>query len=309
MEAVRLSGPAYVLGELVPLAAMTPAAPAELRDRLAANGFDRVSVADRGPVALAAEAVAAVLAGTGTGPSDVDAVLHATCSYWAEPAGLAAAVHEQVLAGNGLAGARSVGLWLAESGNLTALLRQARALLLGGGLRTVLCVTADAVPARPGEYRAMPSAVTVNGDGAAACLLSLDRPGPYELEAVGQHAAVRMAGYGRGQGVLKQLEVVRGVRAATRAVYAAAGTGPADYRRLLTNNYGAPTRRDLATAAGFPPDAAWAGNVARTGHVFAADGLLDLIDSERADPLAPGERVLLVSSGPVSWGAASLRRT
>jgi len=298
---LHLSGPEYVLGDLLPLA---DAVPAELADRLAANGFGHVSVADRPPVALAAEAVGKVLAATGVDPGEVDAVLHATCSYWGGGGPL-----EDRLADHGLAGARSAGLWLAESGNLTALVRTARSLLLGGGLRTVLCVTADAVPAGPGEFRGMPSAVTVNGDGAAAFLVSTTVPGPYELVAVAQHSAARMAGYGRGQGALKQLEVVRGVRAATRRAYAAGGTGPGDHRRLLTNNYSLSTVADLARAAGIRPALAWTGNVPRTGHLFAADGVLNLVDSERADPLRAGERVLLLSSGPVTWGAVSLRRT
>jgi hypothetical protein len=36
----------------------------------------------------------------------------------------------------------------------------------------VLVVVTDAVPHLHGEHRTMPNAVTVSGDGAAACLLS-----------------------------------------------------------------------------------------------------------------------------------------
>jgi 3-oxoacyl-[acyl-carrier-protein] synthase-3 len=176
-------------------------------------------------------------------------------------------------------------------------------------MRTVVVVAADAIPRLPGEYRAMPNAVTINGDGAAACLLSTDVPGPYQLDGIGQAAAARMATENRGRGLREYLEFLAGVRQAVARLYSACGTSGHSYRYLLANNYSAANLDDFADVAGVPKDRVFRDNVPKYGHVFTADGLINLAGLTQTVEVLPGERVLLLSTGPVSWGAIGLRKS
>lgn len=304
MTTVTLSEPAYAVGELVPVEQV--AAPAALAERLRAYGFATCSVADRPPSELAADAVADLLLRHGLTGGDIDAVVYGTCSHRGEPAG-----HQGVrgmLDRLGLAAARLYGVWLGESGNLVGALRLARALLTSAGMRTVLVVVADAVPKRPGEYRAMPNAVTINGDGAAACLLSTVRRGPFTVEGIGHCASPAMSAAERGSGLREYLEFMTGVRAALTALHNESGTGPDSYQWLVANNYSASNLSDFADLAGIAHERVFRGTVPRHGHVFTADGLINLAALTDSAKVAPGDRVLVLSTGPFSWGAIGLRR-
>lgn len=86
-------------------------------------------------------------------------------------------------------------------------------------------------------------------------------------------------------------------------------SGPADYDWLVTSNYCTTNVDDFADLAGIDRDRVFRGTVARYGHVFAADGLINLAELTGTGRVAPGERVLVLSTGPFSWGAIGLRRT
>lgn len=78
---------------------------------------------------------------------------------------------------------------------------------------------------------------------------------------------------------------------------------------MVTNNYSSANLEDFADVAGMSADRVFRRNVDRIGHIFAADGLINLADLEATDELAPGDRVLVLSSGPCSWGAMSVTRS
>jgi 3-oxoacyl-[acyl-carrier-protein] synthase-3 len=308
IERISLVGPAYEVGQLVPIADAVPGhIPDELANRLNDNGFDRCSVADDPPSALAARAVAKLLDGTGVTPSAIDAVVYATCSYTSEP-DPAGSVREHVLRPAGLDHAALYGVWLAESGNLASVVRLARGLIRAKRHVTILCVVADKVPNRPGEYRAVPNAVTINGDGAAACLLSAQCTGDYLVEGVGQFGAPVMTTFVKGEGLRKHLQIMTGIRGCCNRLYAATGQPGDAYRWLITNNYARRTLDEFAGMAQIPPDRLYLGNLARHGHVFTADGLINLTDLTRAG-VDDGDRVLLLSTGPFTWGAVGLIRS
>ncbi len=238
----------------------------------------------------------------------MDAVVYASCNYGVAPAtAQEEAVRSTVLEPFGLGAARLFGVWLGESGNLASAMRLARSLLVGANLRTVLVVVADAIPAQPGEYRAMPNAVTINGD-AAACLLSTRLPGPYQLVGIGQAAVPAMAAAGRRRGLREYLHFMSGVRSALTLLYQTSGTTAESYQWMVANNYSAANLDDFADIARIPHDRLFRGNVPRYGHLFAADGLINLAGLAESTEIVPGERVLLLSTGPFSWGAVGLLR-
>lgn len=284
MNPVTLSEPAYAVGQLVPVEQV--AGHGLLFSRLRRHGFDTCSVAGRPPSQLAAEAVSALLRRSRPGGGGVDAVVYGTCSHRSEPPGDGRV--RGMLDRLGLAAAGLYGVWLGESGNLAGAVRLARALLAGSAARTVLLVVTDAVADRPGEYRAMPNAVTVNGDGAAACLLSTADVGPFTLEGVGHRASAVMSAPGRATGLKEYLEYMAGVRASLTALYDDVGAGPEAYRWLVANNYSTANLGDFAELARIPHDRVFSGTASRHGHVFTADALITLLRSPPRPGSPPG---------------------
>jgi 3-oxoacyl-[acyl-carrier-protein] synthase-3 len=99
-----------------------------------------------------------------------------------------------------------------------------------------------------------------------------------------------------------------GVRGALTALYQASGTGPGSYQWLVANNYSTANLGDFADLAGVPRERVFRGTVARHGHVFTADGLINLAALTAAEQVAAGDGVLVLSTGPFSWGAIGLQR-
>ncbi|MFD6883930.1 3-oxoacyl-[acyl-carrier-protein] synthase III C-terminal domain-containing protein [Rhodococcus sp. NPDC060084] len=207
----------------------------------------------------------------------------------------------------GLASVPFVGVWLGESGNLVGAVRLARG-LLRSGMRTVLIVVTDAVPQRHGEFRAMPNGVTVNGDGAAACLASTALGEGYVLEGIGHAATPGAAQAQRLTGLREYFRFMAGVRSALTQFSDVSGIRLDSYQWLVANNYSATTLDDFADTAMIPRDRVFRGTIARHGHVFTADGLINLADLHDGEAINPGDRVLVLSTGPFSWGVLGLRQ-
>lgn len=308
----------YALGRFHPIEkALGGAVTAEHLQQLREHGFRNVAIGgpDEGPVTLARRAVEQVLASGVDRPSQVDAVIYTTCSYWSDRVGprqrpgsaLSDRVTEQLLRPLGLSTAQLRVVYLAESGNWVSAIRIARNWMAVRGLRRIVVVTADAVPDRPNEYRAMPNSVTINSDGAAAVLLCTEG-GVFQLEGCRQVTSSRMLGYVKGQGLQKYLEIIGGIRAATDRLLAEAGTTADDYERLVTNNYSAQTLHGFADATGIGRQRLFTDNVPKFAHAFSADVAINLADCDASGALSPGQRVLGLSTGPMTWGAVSLRR-
>lgn len=306
-----VTGLAYRLGREQPIEqALAGQVGPELLQRLRSVGFRSCAVSSDTARQLASAAAAASLEAARLRPSAVSAVVYATCSFWDEQAGQlnAARVYDEVLAELGLGHAALWGVGLAESGNLASALRVARNLLRVERANAVLVVTTDKVPLRDGEYRAMPNAVAINSDAAAACIVTREKCSGFALEEVVQVSSPRMMSHAKGNGFAKHLEVVAGVRGCVGTVLQRRGLAAADFRWLITNNYGIPTLEGFADAAGFARDRLYLSNVPRFAHAFAADNLINLADAVAHGELSVNERVLTVSTGPLTWGAASLRR-
>ncbi|MET0793584.1 MAG: 3-oxoacyl-[acyl-carrier-protein] synthase III C-terminal domain-containing protein [Polyangiaceae bacterium] len=309
--AVYVRSIAYVLGRILPIAdALVDRGPPDLLAKLLAAGFRSYSVSELSAPRLAREALAATLTRSERSASSIDAVVYATCSFWGDSVGELhrASIHRDVLAPLGLDHVALHGVGLAESGNFASALRTARNLLRCGDARNVLVVTTDRVPNRTEEYRAMPSAVTINSDGAAACLVSSEPGAGFELEEVAQVSSPKMLLHRKGEGLQKYLEIVAGLRAAFDAVRRRLAVRAEDYAALVTNNYAPATLANFAQAVGVVPERVFIDNVARFGHAFAADNLINIDDLCRSGGLRKGDRLLALSTGPLTWGAVSLRQ-
>src|SRR5262249_8402338 len=101
---------------------------------------------------------------------------------------------------------------------------------------------------------------------------------------------------------------MRGVKEAASTALTRGETRPDALRALVTNNYTRPIMRGYAEQTGVDAQRVYLGNLARFGHAFSADTLINLVDADRAFGLARGDKVLVLGSGPTAWGATLLTK-
>jgi 3-oxoacyl-[acyl-carrier-protein] synthase-3 len=287
-----------ILGEPQPIASIEPIArDAALLELLHANGLRDYRRADIEPPELAARAIAATLEISGVHPRQIAAVVWASTSFQ-DRAWYTTDISSR-LGDLGLWTATTVGVTLAECGNLVPALRVASA-LAASEHRNVLLVATDRCFTP--EQRLIAPSVSVLSDGAASCVVTSERRG-YEMLAL-RHCTNHRARPENGAPSVRLLhQNAEGMRRVARAALADAGVRAEDITRLITNNL---TRSvvDVFTAqCGVGGDRAYLDNVASHAHVFAADGLINLA----ASGARAGDTFLLATNGTCNWGAAVLR--
>jgi 3-oxoacyl-[acyl-carrier-protein] synthase-3 len=288
------------LGEARPIAGIEPIArDPDLLDFLHANGLRDYRLADRDPPLLATEAMRASLERSGLDPRQVGAIVWSSTSFQ-QRSWYTDDISRQ-LGELGLWTAVPIGVTLSECGNLAASL-QVAAGLVADGHRHVMVVVADRCPG-PDQRLVAPS-LAVLSDGAASCIVSAE-PGGFELLAVAQCANHRA----RPEQPAGSMQVLRhnaeGMRRAATAALAKAGLEPDAVAAMITNNLASSILEMFATQAGISFARVYTDHLASHGHVYAADGLLNLDDC----PVGKGEALLVATNGTCNWGAMVLRRT
>jgi 3-oxoacyl-[acyl-carrier-protein] synthase-3 len=161
----------------------------------------------------------------------------------------------------------------------------AGALVTGGGHRAVLVVAVDRVGAAAERLRPF----AVFSDGAAACVVAREIESPVQLLAT---AAAVDARDMHPNGELS----ARLARRVNDDLAARTGTRTGDIRRLAHHNIFKPVISLKEQQAGFRADQLYLANIARFGHVFACDPLINLVDMMREGLVDSGDLVALGSS-------------
>jgi 3-oxoacyl-[acyl-carrier-protein] synthase III len=209
----------------------------------------------------------------------------------------------------GISSAIPVGVFAWECANLHLAMRTSADLIATGRTSSVLVATADRC--LPGETRILPPNLTVLSDSAASAILSTE-PGPspcFAIVGAGEHSDPSLWKLD----VERELQefyrgTVDGIKAAVAGALASSRMSIGDVSSVITNNYNLSIMRTFAAQIGFDAKRAWTKNLARFGHAYAADNIINLADMVSAGEVPPGAHVLLVSSGPTTWGATLLRR-
>ncbi|MFJ5259395.1 3-oxoacyl-ACP synthase [Streptomyces sp. NPDC088387] len=199
---------------------------------------------------------------------------------------------ETVLNGLGL-DCPFLGLTLNRCTNLVTGLGVAEALVRAGRHHNVLVITAD----RMATESARVENFALFSDGAAGCLVTT-RPGDYEI--LGSATAQDPRALDWGNEISADLS-----RQVNDALLTPHGLTPGDLAGVLHNNLFLPIVVMKERLAGFTPAQLDTTNTARTGHCFAADPLINLVDRRTA----PDGYYLLATSVPGSRAAMLLRRT
>lgn len=187
------------------------------------------------------------------------------------------------------------------TGLMTAVALAADHLRANPAARRAVCVSADVLP--PGAKREI--IYNVVSDGACALLVERDAARSRILA----HRRVTK-GYYWNAGASRN-EIVAAyfptARAVVRDTLAALGLQPADVALVLPHNVSLRSWQILLPMLDIPADRLFAGNIARIGHVIAADNFINLADAREARRVAPGDRILLFTFGfGASWACMVL---
>ena len=301
--AAFLRGPSYVLGEreanytdidnLGELAAQFRMAPnAQLW------GWGGIRTTQRDLADLAADAGSATLRAAGLHPSSIGALL--LCSNripgLAEDHGTFVA---NVLTGIGLGDIPAYGVNLNRCVNLLAGLDVARALVTSGRHDQVLVITTD----RVADGAARMSQFALFSDGAASCVVAAQAGEVASYELLGCATAQDTATLDWTSQISSDL-----AREVNHRLLAAPGLKLGDIAALMHANLYLPLIVMKERQAGFSTEQLYTGNIARIGHCFAADPLINLVDRAELGHVDRGRYCLLAASVPGSRIGALLRR-
>jgi 3-oxoacyl-[acyl-carrier-protein] synthase III len=181
----------------------------------------------------------------------------------------------------------------------------AEALVTKGLSRNVLIVAGEKFG--PPGARFLPEAVSMAGDGAAACIVSSEarqeEDGAFRLAYVGTRPYKQVEAASDSTQML--LEMFRAMRNAAADCYEACHLQPADFRWIVPGDYNTLTSVTHGTLLGFSPDRIFLKNVGQLGHI-PFDPLINLANLTREQLIAKTDRVLLFLCGPVYCGAIAL---
>lgn len=237
--------------------------------------------------ALAVRSGRLTLSAAAVEPGEVDALVLCSTTFPADIAEHGELI-ASVLRGLELTSVPVTGVTLNRCANMLTGLQLAAAMVTGGRSRTVLVITADRVAAESARI----TDFALFSDGAASCLVTRPTDGAAEsYEWVADAYAQDPEALGRGNEISADL-----ARAANQRLFAEAGIGIEAIDGLLHNNIYLPIVTMKEVQAGFDQSQLDTSNIARVGHCFAADPLINLADRRAAGTVRPGGLYLLASS-------------
>jgi 3-oxoacyl-[acyl-carrier-protein] synthase-3 len=302
-----MSAIAYVLGERRPideLEALKGNAP--MLQAFKAARFEHYCKSSHSPIELACQAMEQTMAKAAIKPSDIDYVLYC-CEYNPD---LQSHKHLHLeCARLGLHAAIPVGLYFTGCGNYASGMAMAQSLIRSGQARNVLLLTADCSPE---ERRVVPPSIAIMSDGASSCVLSAARqPGDDGFEVIDTQIDVlhRMATLDP-VGNPKEYKIAMFDR--TRVVFdricTSAGLQSSDVDALISQNLEITTLTMMCHRFRLDPAINFTDNLPAIGHAGLADNLINLQDFLRLGRLPEQALVLMLATGPYSFGITALRR-
>jgi len=204
-------------------------------------------------------------------------------------------------------GIRRAAIFCATYGGCTNLLQAAltaKALVQQGRARHVLIVAAERF-ADTGS-RLMKEAVSIAGDGVAACVVSVAALGTsraFTLDFISLAPYKNMQPGGDMANLL--LEMFRALKNAAADCYEALHRQPRHYSWVVLGDYNRQTSLTYSKLLGFQPEKTFLDNVGRLGHI-PFDPLINLADLAESRRVKSDDALLLFMCGPISCGALSV---
>ncbi|MEJ1355069.1 MAG: 3-oxoacyl-[acyl-carrier-protein] synthase III C-terminal domain-containing protein [Candidatus Sedimenticola sp. (ex Thyasira tokunagai)] len=281
-------------------------------ETLSSLGLSCFSKCEGNIVDYAAQSIKKVLNSSGIEPRAIGAMVYATNTIdHTEPHqdALKCAMHEL-----GLHHSYPYGISFSGCGNLQAGFVIATSLMAQGYYSNILLVAVDTANQSytSENSRVYSNNVSVFSDGAAACLLttSIDDNSGSVFRWVCTELVTdsRIVDYGRENNWAEIMRCTEfGIVDASQKALRKAGLSCNDIRVLITNNYNLSVTRLFSMAIGMSDSKVFIGNLGRYGHVYSADGLINLATFAETVRLRPGDNIMMLGSGPNTWGITILK--
>jgi 3-oxoacyl-[acyl-carrier-protein] synthase-3 len=285
---VYLTGAHYVLGELesdYTTISNRAAKVAEYRmaDSPQLWGWGRVFRTERTLEQLAIDTGRGSLAGAGIDAADIDAVV-LCCTWMPGSANEHGAFVQTLLRGIGLGDIPVYGQSFNRCVNLLAGIDVAHALAQSGRYRRILVITTDRIFDEADRL----VSYAIFSDGAASCVVTTDEPA--------DGFVIRGCATAQQTGSLESSNEISSdlAREVNEKLLAPLEMKAGDIAALMHSHIFKPLLILKERQAGFTPDQLQPDHIARFGHCFAADPLINLVER----PINPDQFCLLASSVP-----------
>ncbi len=296
MSEVYLHGPRYVLGEIE--ADHTSIANLAARARefqmppdAGLWGWGGIRRTERDLEDLAVATGSATLRAADLPPDSIDALMLCSTRIPGPAEGHGRFV-ERVLTGIGLGDIPFYGQTLNRCVNLLAAIDVARAFVAAGRYRRVLVVTVD----RVADESLRMTNFALFSDGAASCVVSADAG-----ETTAGYALLACATAQEAATLEWSSELSSDLaRQVNRRLLEPLGMKLGDVGGLMHANIFKPLLVMKERQAGFTPAQLYTANIARIGHSFAADPLINLVDRAALGHVRDGGFYVLAASVPGS---------
>jgi 3-oxoacyl-[acyl-carrier-protein] synthase-3 len=261
-------------------------------------GFHQLHVSDRPAYDLALDALRRLLAEADVEPECVDLLLYAGAlpgSHFVDDgSALAGFCYPAARLQYECGMVRAAALGIAQggcTGLMSAVTMAIAHLRAHPEASRVACVSADVLPA--GAKREIIYNVVSDG----ACALLVERRATRNV-IVAHHSITKgyywHAGDSRNEIVASYFPTARAI---VDAVLAKAGLGAAELAAVIPHNVSLRSWQILLPMLGIPIERLFSDNIARKGHVIAADNFINLYDAMAAGRVVAGDRLLLFNFG------------
>jgi 3-oxoacyl-[acyl-carrier-protein] synthase III len=317
MRPIYLKGISYVLGQQKPIEELTVLARDPRRlESYRAMGFRHFRHAEEPASVLATQAIERLLQEHQIQPEKVGVVLYCSNTLGEEDY---YRVLQRSFARMGLNRAFPIGVHFTFCGNFGSGLRLAVALIGSGDVDSAIVVCTDKNETCDDPKRLVEPGVGITSDGAAACLLTTEG-GSLRVIGVSQLVDHTMSQIDISDIHTREktrsveffeysLSSLRGRKEASLAFMKRFHVDPAAVVGFVANNYGENTLKGFAADSGVSWERVFRANVDSNGHVHSADNLINLKTFLDRRPASTGDKILMLSTGPYSWGFAAVEAT
>lgn len=273
-----------------------------------ARGLEFYTESPLMPYELAKVVVKNTLDGSGFSPELIDFIILVTDSFWDESHFTRSSLNH-LMNELRLINAQPIGLFMAECTGSSVALQLATGLINAEKADNILIVCANKVKPGNDHERIIQPGISILSDGSAACLVSSKKSGDYQILSIEQKHSSALEELNPEENFEQFVKSsISGFGAVARKLFEKTTSSSKNFNWLLTNNYLKHIVLMIASEIGFDKNQCYFDNISRFAHAHTVDTLINLADFTVSSRAMFGEKLLLLSNSPTSWGAVALEK-
>lgn len=299
---IYISNIKYVLGTQECITTLCPDSRVDEVDILLNYGLDKYCKFTEGNEELAHQCVSATLDDSKLQKEEVEALIFSTTLQTLNSCKLDIRKLDFIQHSLGLKNAYTYGFFLSNCANLIGAIQLARSLLISEIYSELLIVVSDRIEHSADRF--MESNESILSDGAVSFLISKKR-GDYEL---GSLFLQNDTSY-----LTEETNIISYLNRASKnikEIYAKIRNDDkyCHYKKVFLGNYNLMVQNVYQSVLNVDDNQMFFDNIARIGHVFSADLLINLLDYEEKCGLIKGDMVAFLGIGFNRYGGFSLKK-